>query len=65
MAGNALRLEAQNFMREFRRFLGTREALFPQRHANSTARFQGPWQFCRPFFAHKASFSLKNAWKWI
>ena len=30
MAGNALRLEAQAFMREFRRFLGTREALPPQ-----------------------------------
>jgi len=41
MAGNALLLEAQDFMREFRRFLGTREALPPQRHARSTTRFQG------------------------
>jgi hypothetical protein len=51
MARNALRLEAQDFMREFRLFLGTREALplnaMPDRPPGS----EGLWQFCRPLLS--------------
>jgi hypothetical protein len=52
MAGNALRLEAQDFMREFRRFLGTREALPLNAMPDRPPGFQGLWQFRRPFFPH-------------
>jgi hypothetical protein len=56
MAGNALRLEAQDFKREFRRFLDTREALPPQRHARSTARLQGPLVPQMSFASRSSSF---------
>jgi hypothetical protein len=33
---------------------------FSQRHARSTARFQGLWQFWRPFFPHESFLFVKG-----